>query len=101
MGVVIEICVKHPGRSTRMRVTDISGILSSSAPGVFFTYFYNHVHRLRLEKLLYVELSRSSNGYFKPRLDPGGGFASETDAAVSEVKRPLHGRFGSETFTNL
>jgi hypothetical protein len=23
MGVVIEICVKHSGRSTRMRVTDV------------------------------------------------------------------------------
>ena len=32
---------------------------------------------LRLEKLLYIGLSRSSNGYFKPLLDP----------AVSGVKR--------------
>ena len=31
-------------------------------------------------KLLYIELSRSSNGYFKPLLDPGGGFTSETAA---------------------
>jgi hypothetical protein len=47
------------------------------APGVFYTYFYNHVRRLRLEKLLYIELSRSPNGYFKPLLGPGGGFTSE------------------------
>jgi hypothetical protein len=47
-------------------------------PGVFCTYFYNHAHRLRLEKLLYREPSRSTNGFFKPHLDPDGGFASET-----------------------
>jgi hypothetical protein len=54
--------------------------------------FYNHARRLRLEKLSYIELSRSSNGYLKP--GPGGGF-------VSEVKRPLRNRFGSEVVTNL
>ena len=58
----------------------ISGFHSSSTPGVFFTYSYNHAHRLRLEKLFYIELSRTSNGYFKPLLDPGGGFTSETAA---------------------
>jgi hypothetical protein len=31
---------------------NISGFHSSSTPGVFCTYFYNHAHRLRLEKLL-------------------------------------------------
>jgi hypothetical protein len=36
------------------------------APGVFRTYFYAHAHRLRLEKLLCLELSRSPNGHFKP-----------------------------------
>jgi hypothetical protein len=39
---------------------------------------YNHAHRLRLEKLLYLELSRSPNGFVKALLDPGGGFRSET-----------------------
>jgi hypothetical protein len=50
------------------------------SPGVFCTCFYNLARRLRLEKLLllHLELSRSSIGYFKPLLDPGGGFASET-----------------------
>jgi hypothetical protein len=47
-------------------------------PGVFYTYFYNHARRLRLEKLLYMELFRSSSGCFKPLLDPGGRFRSET-----------------------
>jgi hypothetical protein len=51
---------------------------SSWTPGVFYTYFYNHAHRLRLEKILYLELSRSPNGFFKALLDPGGGFTSET-----------------------
>ena len=39
---------------------------SSPIPGVFCTHFYNynHAHHLRLEKLLCLELSRSSNGFF-------------------------------------
>ena len=48
------------------------------APGAFYTYFYNHAHRLRLEKPLFLELPRSSGGYFKPPLGPGGGFTSGT-----------------------
>ena len=44
----------------------ISPRLSSGPPGVFYTCFYNHARRLRLEKLLYIELSRSLSGYFKP-----------------------------------
>jgi hypothetical protein len=76
----------------------ISPPLSSPNSGVFYTYFHNLAHRLRLEKLLYLELSRSSNGFFKVLLDPGGGFSSETAArrfqkrngryeTASEVKR--------------
>ena len=30
---------------------------SSGPPGVFYKCFYNHARRLRLEKLLYIELS--------------------------------------------
>ena len=57
--------------------------------GVLYIFIlYNHAHRPRLEKLLYREPSRSSNGHFKPLLDPGGGFTSET-VSFSEVKR-LH-----------
>jgi hypothetical protein len=33
------------------------------APQLFYTRFYNHAHRPRLEKLLYLELSRRSNGF--------------------------------------
>jgi hypothetical protein len=62
----------------------ISHLHSSWTPGVFYTYFYNHAYRLRLEKLLYLELSRSPNGFFKVLLDPGGSSRCET---VSEVKR--------------
>jgi hypothetical protein len=60
--------------------------LSSSDPRIFYTYFYNHARHLRFETLLYLELSRSSSRYlkfqqvFKPLLDPGGRFASETAA---------------------
>jgi hypothetical protein len=43
-------------------------------PGVFYTYFYNHVHRLRLEKTIIYRDFISSNGYYKTLLDPGGGF---------------------------
>jgi hypothetical protein len=63
---------------------NISHPHSSGPPGVFCIYFYNHARRLRLEKLLYLELSRSPNGFFKGLLDPGGGFNNET---VSEVRR--------------
>jgi hypothetical protein len=59
---------------------------SSGPPGVFYKYFYNHAHRPRLEKLFYIELSRSSSGYFKPLLDPGGGFNSETAALQNGYK---------------
>ena len=53
-----------------------------------FLYFYNHARRLRLKKLLYLEvgLSRSSNGFFKPLLGPGGGFAPETETATRRFK---------------
>jgi hypothetical protein len=44
------------------------------------TYFYNRARRARLEKPSYVERSRSSRGHFKPLLDPGGRFSSETVA---------------------
>jgi hypothetical protein len=53
---------------------------SSSTPEAFYTHFYNHARRPRLEKLLCLELSRSLSGYLKVLLDPGGGFASETAA---------------------
>jgi hypothetical protein len=75
-------------------------VYSSSTSGVFYTHFYNHAHRPRLEKLLYLELSRtrSPKGFFKALLDPGDRSASETAArrfqnrngryeTVSEVKR--------------
>jgi hypothetical protein len=50
----------------------------SFGPQLFYTYCYNQVRRLRLEKLLYLELSSSSNGFLKPLLDPDDGFTSET-----------------------
>jgi hypothetical protein len=61
-----------------IRLQDFSPRHSSSTPGGLHTCFYNHAHRLRLEKLLYLGFSRGSNGFLKPLLDPGGGFRSET-----------------------
>jgi hypothetical protein len=69
-----------PGGSIALPGTDTSPRVSSSTPGILYTHFYNHAHRLRLEKLLYLELSRSPNGFFKVLLDPGRGFTSETAA---------------------
>jgi hypothetical protein len=58
-----------------MRFSDLDQVW---APQVFCICFYNHARRLRLEKLLYIELSTSPNGFFKPILDPGDHFRSET-----------------------
>jgi hypothetical protein len=54
--------------------TDFSDNYSRYALGIFRTYFYNHARRLRLEKQLCIELSRSSNGYFEPLPDPAKTF---------------------------
>jgi hypothetical protein len=66
---------------------------SSPTPGICYTHPHNHARLLRLEKLLYLELPRNSNGFFKPLLDPGGGLTTETAARRSELKRPLRNRF--------
>jgi hypothetical protein len=65
---------------------------SSSVPGALRARFFNHARRLRLEKLLCLELyrTRSPDGRFKPLLDPGGGFASE-------ALKPPRGGFRIET----
>jgi hypothetical protein len=75
----------------------VSGVDPFWAPLVFYTYFYNHARRLSRSpngffKRLWIKLFRSSNVFFKPLW---------VQVAVSEVKRPLHGRFGSETAKNL
>jgi hypothetical protein len=60
---------------------------SSWTPGVFDTYFYNRACRLRLEKLLYLELPRSPNGFLN---------CFWVQVAISLLK-PLHGGFRSKT----
>ena len=52
--------------------------------GILYIFLepYNHAHIPRLEKLLYLELSRSSGGLLKPLPDPG----VTCYVAVSEVK---------------
>ena len=65
-------------------------------PGAFYARPYNHTRRLRLKKLLYLVLSRS------PRIGSRWRFHFRNrHTAVSEVKRPLRNRFGSEAVTNL
>jgi hypothetical protein len=47
-----NVC-KIPGGSIYvyvLEVTDINNRHSRGTPGVFYTYFYNPAHRLRLEK---------------------------------------------------
>jgi hypothetical protein len=89
-------------KAVEPKANHASDIKQVWAPQVFYTCFYNHAHRLRLEKLLYIELSGSSNGFFKPLLDPDGRFTSETaERRFQKLKRPLHGGFGSETDKNL
>jgi hypothetical protein len=76
MYIYIYMCVYTT--CTHVPVT----VIRVGPPGcLFHTYFYNHARRLRLEKLLYLVLSRSPT--------------------VSEVKRPLRNHFGSETVTNI
>ena len=53
-------------------------------PGVFYEYFYNHARRVCFEKLSHIEVSRSPSGHFKPLLDPGGSFTSETATRRSQ-----------------
>ena len=82
----MQIMVVQSGLYVAAIATTIIGIHTYQSPsfkwasGVFYTYFYNHAHRLRLEKLLYLGPSRISNGFLNPLLDPGGGFTSETAA---------------------
>jgi hypothetical protein len=54
---------------------------------VLYKYFFNHVRRLRLEKLFYLELSRSSSGYLEPLLGPGGRGGRYVAVPVPEAKR--------------
>jgi hypothetical protein len=60
---------------------------------VFYACFYDHARLTRLAKLLYLGLSRIISGEFFNHF--------WIQVAVSEVKRPLHGRFGSETAKSL
>ena len=73
MGVVIEIfikikCLGSPGSLLISAVAfynnnnTSSGLDQVSIPQVFYTRFSNHAHRLRLNKLSHVELSRISTG---------------------------------------
>jgi hypothetical protein len=90
MLLMVTVCAKRACisySSITMCMSDVSGVLSSYARGVFHAFFYNHVRRLRIEKILYLEPSRSSSGYLNHFW---------IQVAVSEVKRPLGNRSRSE-----
>ena len=53
-------------------------------------HYGNYARRLRLEKRLYLELSRGFSGNFNPLLGQGDRSASKTAA------RPLRNRFRSQ-----
>jgi hypothetical protein len=82
--VVIETCIKYLGDRSVFWITDVHKYITCGyqrarfkiePPGVSHMFLqYNHARRLRLKKLLYIELPRSSSGYFKPLLDPGNRF---------------------------
>jgi hypothetical protein len=55
---------KQIGVYSVLSLKHISPCDSRDAPEVFYTYFHKHAHRLRLEKLLYLELPRSPSGFF-------------------------------------
>jgi hypothetical protein len=63
-------------------VADMSMNLIQVRPwGILYMLLrYDHPSSLRLEKVSCIEISRSSNGYFKPLLNQSGGFASEIAA---------------------
>ena len=93
--VQYSYCVLWPlQKSEGKSLQHIIGFHSSSTPGVFYRYLYNHAHRPRLEKLLYIELFRSS--------EVPAGILNHfwIQVVVSELKRPLRNRFGSETVKN-
>jgi hypothetical protein len=78
----VETCTKYHGGPTRITVADTlyQPPWFELNPRGIYKYFCNHARRLRIEKLLGLELSSSPNRFFKPLLEPGGGFTSETAA---------------------
>jgi hypothetical protein len=84
-GFRIETAVTKPFQ--KRNGYKFSSPVSSPTPGVFYTYFYNYAHRLRLEKLLHLGVSRSPTVHFKKHFwiqevavsllkPPQGGFRS-------------------------
>jgi hypothetical protein len=63
MLVLYHLKNKRVAFGQRPRPLHVSHPHSSPTPGVFYTHFYNHAHRPRLEKLACLELSISPNGF--------------------------------------
>jgi hypothetical protein len=67
----------------------VSEIGLFSTPQLFYTYFYDHARRLRLKKLLYIEIPRNPNGFINH-------FWIQIPVAVS-ILNPPQGGFRIET----
>ena len=51
MGVVIEICKKHPGGRTRMRVTEIAGTVATVSHGRRLGVYYINIYILTRKQI--------------------------------------------------
>jgi hypothetical protein len=80
-----------------MYVSDIDQVCTPQPQAILHIIFllYNHARRFRLEKLLCLEsLLEAPTDFLRH-------FWIQVQVVVSEVKRPLHGGFGSGTDKNL
>ena len=65
MGVVVEMGPKSPGGGLKSNpLVYISDLVSRGRFCTFQPNHHNHAHRLRLEKLFYPQLLRSSSRFF-------------------------------------
>jgi hypothetical protein len=59
--LLIQYTGAPPRALVNIYISDLDGVCT---PQLFYTCFYKHARRLRLEKLLCLEPSRTSNGFF-------------------------------------
>jgi hypothetical protein len=87
LGLRIFIRGDRSRTGIRLPVNISVTLIHSRPPSCFYTYFYNEAHRLRLEtlKTLIYRTFWKFQRIFKPLLDTGGGFTSET--AVRRFKK--------------
>ena len=91
--MVIETCVKNPGGPTRIRVTDISVTAIQVGP---------LEHFIHISITTPVVSALKNYDYAWSFLEVPADILNHfwVQVAVSEVKRPLHNRFGSGKVIN-